>query len=92
MNLDREPGVPTPAFVPQLLQLASAAMSGDATANAQLQLAGELLEFAGGSVALVNVLGLAHEYERGHPEFARGQNLTGTIGSSWKDLRSWTGR
>ena len=92
MNLDREPSATTPAFVPRLLQLASAARSGEAAASAQLRFAGELLEFAGGSGSLVNVLGLAHEYERGHPEFPRGQNLTSTIGSCWEDLASWTRR
>lgn len=79
-----------PAFVLKLMDLAERAKEGDEDAMAQIRLAGEALDFAGGAKAMCDVQGLAHDHEivlRG--SVCMNGNLSGWIGNYWEHIPSW---
>ena len=72
---------------PRLLELSAAAYDGDQVAGQQLQLAGELLDLAGGAEALCDVQGIAHDYLL--LQRSSGPDLAGHMGSYWEHIPSW---
>jgi len=81
---------PTPPCVLRLIELSRASWEGDTAAQAQLRLAGELLDFAGGARALCDAQGQAHDWLLAHRDPA-GRDLAGHIGSHWEHIPSWAG-
>jgi hypothetical protein len=77
-----------PACIRKLVDLARQARAEDPAAIAQLQLAGELLDFAGGARALMEAQGLAHDWliEQGA---LRDRELSGLMGAHWEHIPSW---
>jgi len=76
-------------LVRRLLVVSSAAWEGDAPAKAELRRTGDLLDFAGGVIALLETQALAHDYQHNHPELTKGRDLAGHIGSYWEHIDSW---
>ena len=78
----------TGSFVGRLVVLTAAARDGDASAKSEVQRAGELLEFAGGAAALLEVQDLVRAYQCNHPEHGRAHDIGASLMAYWEHVTS----